>query len=74
MKTPKPLKRNELVNWLNKKGYGDLADYFEGHLHELYDHQPLTSIAERVTMLEDIEKKWRGKRACVVTLVLTPSK
>ena len=74
MKTPKPMKGNELAGWLNRKGYGELADFFDGNLHELYDHQPLTSIAERVTMLEALEKKWRGKRVCVATLVLTPSK
>ena len=42
------------------------------HLFELYDHKELDSALSRVAMLEEIDKKWRGKPCSVVTLVLRP--
>ena len=72
MKPVKPLSGSKLSSWLRKNKATELADAFDKHLFELYDHKELDSALSRVAMLEEIEKKWRGKPCSVVTLVLRP--
>lgn len=42
MKT-KPMKGSELESWFRKHHAEKLADAFEDHVFELYDHKPLDS-------------------------------
>jgi len=55
-----------------KLGLDDLADAFDGHVAEVYDLGALRGAADRLSMFDEIEKKWRGKRCSVITLVLKP--
>ncbi len=66
----KPMKGSELESWFRKHHAEKLADAFEDHVFELYDHKPLDSAVARLEMLDGIDKKWRGKKCSVVTLVL----
>jgi hypothetical protein len=70
MKNVKAMTGKHLANWFRKKGAGELGTMFEEHVAEAYDHLPLDTVTSRVAMLESIEKRWRGKRCSVVTIVL----
>lgn len=70
MKTIKPMKGSELEAWFRKHRAEKLADAFEGHVFELYDHKDIDTAGGRLDMLEGIDKKWRGKKCSVVTIVL----
>ena len=72
MKTIKPMNGSKLQGWFRKNNATKLADAFEDHVFELYDHNELDSALSRVALLEEIDKKWRGKTCSVVTLVLRP--
>jgi len=69
MKFPKPLTGSYMANWFRKKKSYALSEAFDGHIHEVYDHEPLTTTADKLALLEAIDKKWRGKRCSVATLV-----
>lgn len=66
----KPMKGSALDGFFRKHHAEDLADAFDNHVFELYDHKPLETAAARLEMLDAIDKKWRGKRCSVITLVL----
>jgi len=68
----RPMTGSQVTGWFRKANATDLADAFDEHLYELYDHAPLDSAASRLSMLDEIDKKWRGKKCAVVTLVLRP--
>lgn len=68
----KPINGSKLQGWFRKNNATELAEAFEDHVFELYDHKELDSALSRVAMLEEIDKKWRGKTCSVVTLVLRP--
>jgi hypothetical protein len=70
MKTIKPMKGSELEAWFRKHRAEKLADAFEGHVFELYDHKDIDTAGGRLDMLDGIDKKWRGKKCSVVTIVL----
>ena len=70
MKTIKKMTGRQVEAWLRKKGLESLADEFGEHCAELYDHKDLATKADRLDLLDEIEKKWRSKRCSVVTLVL----
>lgn len=70
MKIIKPMKGSELEAWFRKHRAEKLADAFEGHVFELYDHKDIDTAGGRLDMLDGIDKKWRGKKCSVVTIVL----
>ena len=70
MKKTKPMKGSELEAWFRKHRAEKLADAFEDHVFELYDHKDIDTAGGRLDMLDGIDKKWRGKKCSVVTIVL----
>jgi hypothetical protein len=70
MKTVRPMTGKSLGRQLREKGAEELGALFEEYIAEVYDHAALKTARSRSAMLEKVDKKWRGKKCSIVTMVL----
>ncbi len=70
MKKIKPINGATLSRWFKNNKLTDLEKAFDANVHELYDHKDATTMTDKLELLENLDKQWRGKRCSIVTLVL----
>lgn len=70
MKKLKAISGPTMARWFKNHKLTDLEKAFNGNVHELYDHKDATTMTDKLALLENLDKQWRGKHCSIVTLVL----